>query len=93
MSKDKTKAAEADIKDAEISKKDKEIEELKAKLEAAENAEAIAKAPEGVKLTIAVKDYKGEGKFPPEGSDGKGNLIKYVSDKKLIEKLKSEGWK
>jgi hypothetical protein len=79
---------------------DKEIEALKAKLvekeaeiEKMKEAEAKAPKPNGIKMSIAVKDYKGEGKFPVEGSDGKGNLIKFAANQDIAKDLEAQGWK
>lgn len=83
-------------------KDDKEIENLKAKLaemeaenKALKEAEAKAPKPSGVKISISLEDYKkkgGKGIFPAEGSDGKGNLVKFVK-KEEVQSFESQGWK
>lgn len=41
--------------------------------------------PEGVKFTKPAPNGK--------GSDGKGNLIKYVTNANIVEELEADGWK
>ncbi len=87
-----------------MSTKETEVEDLKAELalkeeELADLREKAAKAPKpsGTKMAIKVKDLKVKGKaktpdFPEGGSDGKGNLIKFVP-KALVGKFEKDGWK
>lgn len=45
-----------------------------------------------VKMTIPVLDIENGHDFPPGGSDGKGNLFKYVNAS-FVPDLERAGWK
>lgn len=74
---------------AKLAEEQKKSEELQEQLkEALENEQKAKKAPRpgGVKYT----------KKAPEGdpgSDGKGNLFKYVSNDEVAKALEGDGWK
>lgn len=71
-----------DAKEAEIAKLKKELADAKAPKK--------AKEPTGIKMSKPAAGVPG---FPAEGSDGKGNLIKYAKDKETAKLLEKDGWK
>lgn len=69
-----------------------QLAEAQAKLAEKEEAEKSLPKPNGIKMLKAVAEMENKHDFPKEGSDGKGNLVKFVP-KELVKDLVDKGWK